>query len=253
MNGENNHNAVIRRQPILSVRKLTKRYGAVTALNEVDLDVYPHQILAIVGDNGAGKSTLIKMMSGMEHPDEGVITIHGQVTQFSGIRSANEYGITAIFQEPAMCPAMTIADNIFMGREIVSGLFVDRKKMVQESEKILHELGSSLTPQRLVRGLSGGERKTLSFAQAMLRNPEILLLDEPTASLSVIQTGEVLDQLLNMQEAGKSLVVVCHDLTDVFAIADRICVMRHGEIVAILSTASTTYEEVIGYMAGMNQ
>jgi simple sugar transport system ATP-binding protein len=225
----------------------------VTALDGVDVDVYPHEILAVMGDNGAGKSTLVRMLSGLESPDGGTLLLHGEPVSFSGIKDANRAGVATIFQKPAMCSAMNVSDNVFMGKEHVSRVFIDRKKMALDTQAILRRIGSPLSPSRMVRGLSEGERKTLSFAQAMLRDPEILILDEPTASLSVIQAGEVLNQLLKMREMGKSLVVVCHDLSEVFAISDRICVMRHGEVSAILDTRETSYESVVGYMAGVRQ
>lgn len=240
-------------KPVFGARGLRKCYGSVEALAGVDIDVFPHEILAIMGDNGAGKSTLVRVLSGLETPDDGCLLRDGEPIVFSGIREANKAGVVAIFQDSAMCPAMDVADNVFMGKERVSGPFIDKKQMVEDTRKILKRLGSPLSPTRMVKGLSGGERKTLSFAQAILRNPEILILDEPTASLSVIQTGEVLNQLLNMREMGKSLIMVCHDLSDVFAVSDRICVMRHGRINAVLNTRETTYETVIGYMAGIPQ
>lgn len=234
-------------------RSIGKAYGPVQALEGVDLDVRPHEILAIMGDNGAGKSTLVRILSGLEPPDEGILLRRGVQTSFSGIREANKSGVATIFQDPAVCPAMDVSDNVFMGREMVTGPFVDKRSMVEETTAILRQIGSPLSATRKVEGLSVGERKTISFARAMLNDPEVLILDEPTASLSVLQAGEVLEQLLHMRQMGKALIVVCHDLSDVFAISDRILVMRHGRVAGDLQTRSTTYETVVGCMAGVPQ
>ncbi|OZG62712.1 sugar ABC transporter ATP-binding protein [Bifidobacterium lemurum] len=241
------------RRAVFGARGLRKSYGSVDALDGVDIDVYEHEIMAVVGDNGAGKSTLVKILSGLEQPDDGYLLREGEEVSFQGIKEANDSGVCTIFQNPAMCPAMDVSDNVFMGRECMRGPFVDKRRMVEGTRNVLKKLGSPLSPTREVRGLSEGERKTLTFAQAMLKEPEVLILDEPTSSLSVIQTGEVLNQMLSMREDGKSLIVVCHNLTDVFAVSDRICVMRHGCVVAVLNTRETTYETVVGYMAGVPQ
>lgn len=241
------------RKVVFGGRGLCKTYGSVTALDGVDIDVYEREIVAVVGDNGAGKSTLVRVLSGLEYPDDGCVLRNGEEISFSGVKDANAAGVCTIFQNPAMAPAMDVADNVFMGRERMRGLFIDKKRMVEDTRGVLKQLGSPLSPTRMVRGLSEGERKTLTFAQALLEDPDVLILDEPTSSLSVIQTGEVLNQMLSMRETGKSLITVCHNLTDVFAISDRICVMRHGQIVATLNTRETTYEAVVGYMAGVPQ
>lgn len=239
------------RRAVFGARGLRKSYGMVEALDEVDIDVCEHEILAVVGDNGAGKSTLVRILSGLEQPDGGYLLRDGEEVSFSSLREANDNGVCAIFQNPAMCPALDVSDNVYMGRECMKGPFVDKKRMVEGTRDVLKKIGSPLSPTREVRGLSEGERKTLTFAQAMLKNPDVLLLDEPTSSLSVIQTGDVLNQMLSMREAGKSLVMVCHNLIDVFAVSDRICVMRHGRVVATLRTRETSYEAVVGYMAGV--
>ena len=239
------------RRVVFGARGLRKSYGTVEALDDVDIDICEHEILAVVGDNGAGKSTLVRVLSGLEQPDEGYLLRDGEQISFSNVKEADNNGVCAIFQNPAMCPAMDVSDNVYMGRERMKGPFIDKKRMVEGTRDVLKRMGSPLSPTREVRGLSEGERKTLAFAQAMLKNPDVLLLDEPTSSLSVIQASDVLNQMLSMREAGKSLVMVCHNLTDVFAVSDRICVMRHGQVVATMRTRETSYEAVVGYMAGV--
>jgi simple sugar transport system ATP-binding protein len=238
-------------RPLLSARDLYKTYGSVDALNGLNLDLYSHEILAIVGDNGSGKSTLVKVLSGLESLDHGSIEKEGESISLQSIYEANKLGIVSIFQNPASCGELSVSENIFMGRERMRGLFIDKKAMLQESQKLLEELGSSLSAEQLVRGLSVGQRKTVRFAQALLQNPDILILDEPTASMSVLQSGEILNQLLHMRALGKGILFVCHTLSDVFAISDRICVMRYGQIVSVMNTHDTTYEEVIAKMAGL--
>lgn len=239
------------RRVVFAARGLRKSYAAAVALDGVDIDVREREIVAVVGDNGAGKSTLVRVLSGLEQPDEGTLVREGEPVAFSGVRDANNRGVCAIFQNTAMCAAMDVSDNVYMGRERVRGVFIDKKGMVEGTRTVLGRLGSPLSPTRQVRGLSEGERRTIAFAQAMLKEPDVLILDEPTSSLSVMQTGEVLSQMLHMRREGKGIVFVCHDLADVFAVADRICVMRHGRIVATLDARETTYETVVACMAGI--
>ena len=237
-------------QSVFAAVGLEKSYGTVKALRGVNLEVGRREIVAVVGDNGAGKSTLIRVLSGLEQPDSGVLYRDGVEVSFPTVAAANQHGVVPIFQTPEACLAMDVADNIYMGHELMRGPFVDKKRMLRESKGLLDRLGSNLSPTRIVKGLSEGERQTLTFARAMLLDPEILLLDEPTSSLSVIQTSEVLDQLLSMRDQGKGIIMVCHTLPDVFAVSDRICVMRHGRVRVVLNTRDTSYEQVIGCMAG---
>ncbi|MFC0265692.1 ATP-binding cassette domain-containing protein [Alloscardovia macacae] len=236
---------------LLEVQHLGLSFDYVDTLHDVSLTMHDHEVVAIVGDNGAGKSTLLKTIAGVHMPDTGRILVRGEETHISSIKVANALGITAIFQDVSFCMNLDIAANIFLGQEIASGITTrDDTAMHLKARKILSTLTSPLSAFRSMDGLSHGEMQTVAIARAMLNDPEIVLMDEPTASLSVIQTAQVLSYIKELRSQGKAILLVCHNLPDVFAVADRIAIMRHGKIVAIHQTHETTYEQVIAEIAG---
>lgn len=239
------------RQALLQLRDICAGPESALWINEVNVSIYPREIVALVGDNGAGKSTVVSVMSGIYRPSGGRMMRDGQDVSFRSVNDANRVGITTVFQDSPMCEKLNVSSNVFLGQEISDGPFLRQERMFQKTREVLDKLGSTLSPRRVVHGLSAGERRTIALARALLSDPHVMVLDEPTAALSPLQTGQVLDQMLALRNMGKGLMFVCHDLIDVFSVSDRIYVMRHGRIVAELRTAETTYDEVLGYMAGI--
>ena len=236
---------------VLTVEHLTPTYGNRFALRDVSLSLHRGEVLAIVGDNGAGKSSLLKILSGLVNPASGTVYLRGEQVSYSTITDAQRLGIYTLFQTPSTCHNMSIADNIFLGHELLNCGFIDKRAMRSEASVLLQELGSTLAPSRPVNELSDGERKTVLFARTLLMKAPVLLLDEPTASLSALQTAEVLSQIEKLKELGTAIMYIDHDLNNVFAIADRICVLRHGAVASILPTHQSTYRDVLTTMAGI--
>lgn len=239
------------REPLMRVREVSKSFGKREVLSHVNVDIFPHEILAIVGDNGAGKSTLAKIISGFYVPSAGTLHWHGNNLTLSSIGEAQNLGIMSLFQDPATCENLDVTSNIFLGQEIVKNRIVlDKASMRQTAGQVLASLMSPLSPDQRVEGLSNGQRQTVLLARAMLGDPELIVLDEPTASLSVTQTAEVLDRTLKLRSLGISVIFISHNLPDIFAISDRIMVLRHGKVSGIHAVSETSYEEIIAEIAG---
>lgn len=239
---------------LIELQGITKRYGLVEALRDVDLEVKTRQIVAIVGDNGAGKSTLVHIIAGLEQPDSGRIAVRGKELRIDGIAKAAELGIASAFQQPEFCENLDVCANIFLGKELSNGLSMrDDEQMHAKAHEILSALSVPVRASQSIASLSGGQRQTVAIARTLLNEPDVVVLDEPTASLSVTQSAEVLDYIVSLRSMGRSVIMVCHDLPSVFAIADRIVVMRHGSICAVHATDETTYEQVLAEMAGVVQ
>jgi len=228
-------------QPVLVANKLSKKYGKVVALDSADLELYPGEVLGVIGDNGAGKSTLIKVLCGAVIPDSGEILLDGNKVTFTSPIEARKLGIETVYQNLALSPALSITDNMFLGREIrQKGFmgsflkFLDKKAMADEARKRLSDLGL-LTIQninQLVETLSGGQRQRVMIAMAIANRPKILIADEPTTALDVTIQAQILDLLANLKkEFGMSMLFITHDLNIVRQIADRVCVMNAGKIV----------------------
>ena len=242
---------------ILRVENLTKRFGGLTAVDNVSMDVNVGEVIGLLGDNGAGKSTLIKMVSGVYMPDEGSIYFKGELANFSGPREARDSGIETIYQDLALAENLDIGSNIFLGREIVrkylGGLIktVDRTKMREESGKALERLNirmPSLTQQ--VRNLSGGQRQAVAIARSIYWNAKLMIMDEPTAALGVSEQRKVLRLVKTMCDQGVPVIIISHNMQDVFAVSTRIIVMRRGKKVGERITSQTSPDEIVSLMVG---
>ena len=246
-------------EPILTARGLTKRYGKVTALDNCDFDLMPGEILAVIGDNGAGKSTLIKAISGAVVPDEGEIRLEGAPVQFRTPIQAREAGIETVYQTLAMSPALSIADNMFMGREIrksgiMGSLFrqLDRPKMRQFAREKLSELGL-MTIQNIdqaVETLSGGQRQGVAVARAAAFGSKVVILDEPTAALGVKESRRVLELIRDVRSRGIPIILISHNMPHVFEVADRIHIHRLGRRLCVIKPSDYTMSDAVAFMTG---
>ena len=246
-------------EPILNAKGLTKRYGKVTALNNCDFELYPGEILAVIGDNGAGKSTLIKAISGAVVPDEGQIWLDGQEVAFKTPIEARAAGIETVYQTLAMSPALSIADNMFMGRElrapgILGSLFrkLDRPKMEKFAREKLNELGL-MTIQNInqaVETLSGGQRQGVAVARAAAFGSKVVILDEPTAALGVKESRRVLELIRDVRARGIPIILISHNMPHVFEVADRIHIHRLGRRLAVIKPQDYSMSDAVAFMTG---
>jgi fructose transport system ATP-binding protein len=246
-------------EPILNAKGLTKRYGKVTALNDCDFELYPGEILAVIGDNGAGKSTLIKAISGAVQPDEGHIWLDGQEIAFKSPIEAREAGIETVYQTLAMSPALSIADNMFMGRElrapgIMGQVFrkLDRARMEKFAREKLNELGL-MTIQNInqaVETLSGGQRQGVAVARAAAFGSKVVILDEPTAALGVKESRRVLELIRDVRSRGIPIILISHNMPHVFEVADRIHIHRLGRRLCVIKPSDYTMSDAVAFMTG---
>ncbi len=237
-------------RPALRVRGLSKRFGGVAALAHVDLDVHRGEVVALAGENGAGKSTLVGVLAGMYKPDSGTIHVDGVPVRIDGPSRARSLGIATVFQDLALCDNLDVVENLFLGQEIGS-LTVDRAAMERQARALLRQILSTVTRiHDRVGGMSGGQRQTIAIARALLGDPSIVVLDEPTAALGTTQRTEVLHQIAQLRSRGLGVVMISHNLDDVGAVADRVVVLRHGRNNGVFTVASTTTERVHEAMAG---
>jgi fructose transport system ATP-binding protein len=245
-------------QPILEARGLVKRYGHVVALNGADFELYPSEILAIIGDNGAGKSTLIKALSGALQPDEGEIQLDGDRVHFRSPRDARDAGIETVYQDLAVAPALDIASNIFLGRErrrrgpLGLGLrLLDKPAMRREATRHFAELRIGVQSMtQAVENLSGGQRQGVAVARAATWAQRVVIMDEPTAALGVKETRQVLDLIRRVRERGLPVILISHDMPHVFELADRIHIMRLGKRIAVVTPHTHTMPEAVALMTG---
>jgi fructose transport system ATP-binding protein len=245
--------------PLLTTRNLVKRYGRVTALDHANFDLYPNEILAVIGDNGAGKSTLIKAICGAVTPDEGEIKMNGETLHFKSPLDARKAGIETVYQNLALSPALSISDNMFMGREIRDSGFMgkwfkmlDRKAMEQFARDKLTELGL-MTIQNIsqpVETLSGGQRQGVAVARAAAFGSKIVILDEPTAALGVKESRRVLELILDVKKRGLPIVLISHNMPHVFEVADRIHIHRLGRRLCTISPKDFTMSDAVAFMTG---
>ncbi|MCH4160145.1 ATP-binding cassette domain-containing protein [Bifidobacterium sp.] len=239
--------------PLLETIDVSLRFGFTEALKNVNLTINRREVLAVVGDNGAGKSTLVKTLAGFYQPNAGQLLWKSEAVSISSIREANELGIASVFQDPEFCENLDVASNLFLGKEKRSTFRRrDDEGMYKEAKAVLRTLSSVIRIGQPIASLSKGQRQTVSIARTLLSNPELILLDEPTASLSVMQTAEVLSYIKRLRSENHSVLMICHDLPDVFAVADRIIVMRQGRINGVHYTKETSYEQIIAEIAGVN-
>ncbi len=246
-------------QPILTARGLVKRYGRVTALNNADFDLYPGEILAVIGDNGAGKSSLIKAISGAVTPDDGEIKLEGKAVQFKSPMEAREAGIETVYQNLALSPALSIADNMFLGREIrkpgpLGQIFrmLDRPAMEKRAREKLNELGL-MTIQNIsqaVETLSGGQRQGVAVARAAAFGSKVVIMDEPTAALGVKESRRVLELILDVKKRGLPIVLISHNMPHVFEVADRIHIHRLGRRLCVVDPKQISMSDAVALMTG---
>jgi fructose transport system ATP-binding protein len=249
-------------EPILTARGIVKRYGRVTALDNADFDLYPGEILAVIGDNGAGKSSLIKAISGAITPDEGEIRLHGQPVQFRSPIEARKAGIETVYQNLALSPALSIADNMFLGREIRKpGLrgsllrTLDRPAMEKFSREKLSELGL-MTIQNInqaVETLSGGQRQGVAVARAAAFGSKVIILDEPTAALGVKESRRVLELIQEVRSRGLPIVLISHNMPHVFEVADRIHIHRLGRRLCVIKPKDYSMSDAVAFMTGARE
>ena len=241
-------------KPDLELRGLTKRFGHVTALEDVSFEAFPGQILAIVGDNGAGKSTIIRAISGVHEQDAGDILVRRELTSFANPAAARAAGIATVFQDLALVECLDVSTNMFLGQFPRKGPFVDRRRMDLESRKFLDDLKVTVADVRTPIGLlSGGQRQIIAIARAVRSGARTILLDEPTAALGVRETRHAGEIILTLREQGKSVICVSHDLEFVFGHADRILVMRLGRVAGVRSVTDTNRDEIVHLITGTLQ
>jgi simple sugar transport system ATP-binding protein len=247
-----------KKTPALRLRNLVKRFGGLTAVNDVSMDLYPGEVVGLIGDNGAGKSTLIKMISGVYRPDGGQIYLGDQEITLSSPMEARYLGIETIYQDLALCENLDATVNIFLGREPTKrllGLFkqVDRKHMLKESEQVLDRLDIHIPNLvRPIREMSGGQRQAVAIARAVYWNAQLVIMDEPTAALAVPEQRKVIELVHTLREQNVPVIIISHNLQDVFAAADRVVIMRRGHKVGERMIQNTTMDELVSLMVGGN-
>jgi len=237
---------------MLELRGVSKRFGAVQALSEVDFAAPAGEVTALVGDNGAGKSTLIKIISGIYAPDQGEYLFEGRPVQVSGPQAAAELGIATVYQDLALADNLDVVANLFLGRELTAPVRrLDETVMEREANQVLESLAVRIPSVRTqVASLSGGQRQSVAIARSMLGEPKVVVLDEPTAALGVAQTAQVLNLIRRLRERGLAVVIISHNLADVFEVADRIEVLRLGRRVAVFAATQTSSDEVVSAITG---
>lgn len=239
------------REPRISLRGIRKTFGSHQALRGVDLDLFPGECLGLVGDNAAGKSTLTKVISGTYIPDDGTITLDGEAVRFSGPADARSRNIEMVFQDLSLCDHIDVVGNLFLGRELTKGPFLDRARMLVEARKMLDAL--EIRIPRLtakVEKLSGGQRQAIAIARAASFNPKVLIMDEPTSALAVAEVEAVLALINRVKARGVSVVLITHRLQDLFRVCDRIAVMYEGTKVAERQIGSTNLEDLVKLIVG---
>jgi D-xylose transport system ATP-binding protein len=242
---------VASRTPLLELRGVAKRFGAVQALNGVDFEVYPSEVVALVGDNGAGKSTLVKIISGIYTMDEGELLFEGQEVHVSGPRDVTRLGISTVYQDLALCDNLDVVANLYLGREETTGPALDEEPMERRALEVLRGLSVKIPQVRtIVASLSGGQRQSVAVSRSVMWDAKVVLLDEPTAALGVAQTRMVLDLIRRLKEQGLGVVVISHNLADVFEVCDRIVVLRLGRRAADFRVADATREQVVAAITG---
>lgn len=240
------------KQPFIELKGVSKIFPGVRALNQIDLDVYPGEVLGLVGENGAGKSTLIKILTGAHKNDEGKIYIEGKETSINGPKHAMELGITAIYQELNIVKQLTVAENVFLGREIKKGKFLDKSYMLKKASELLEDLGQKINPKLPINMLGVGQQQMVEIAKALSVKTKVLIMDEPTASLSNREVKELLRTVKNLRDKDIGIIYISHRLEEILEICDRVTVMRDGEKVKTLEKSEVTTDTLIKLMVGRN-
>jgi D-xylose transport system ATP-binding protein len=244
--------------PVLALQGVSKSFGPVQALDDVSFAVHAGEVVALVGDNGAGKSTLVKAIAGIGPADGGTIEFEGRAVSIGSPTDATSLGIATVYQDLALCDNLDVVENLFLGREEIGGgagavlRSLDETAMEQRSHDLLQNLAVTITDVRAEVGtMSGGQRQQVAIARSLLGEPRVVMLDEPTAALGVRQTAQVLNLIRRLKENGHAVIVISHNLADVFEVADRIFVLRLGREVGDFATKHTTSEEVVGAITGL--
>ena len=238
----------------LEMKKISKSFGAINALQGVDFFIKPGEAVGLMGDNGAGKSTLVKIIAGNFLPTTGTIEIEGKKISFTSPLDARKFGIEIVYQDLALCDNLTAAANVFLGREMRSGIgpfsLLRHKEMNKRASALFQELKSETRANDLVERMSGGQRQAVAIARTRLSEPKLVLLDEPTAAISVRQVAEVLARIKQLRDTGHAVILVSHRMGDVFEVCDRIAVLRRGRKIADKPIEKTSPEEVTGLITG---
>ncbi|MDQ0948969.1 D-xylose transport system ATP-binding protein [Streptomyces phaeochromogenes] len=237
--------------PVLALRGVSKRFGAVQALTDVELEVHAGEVVALVGDNGAGKSTLVKTIAGVHPIDEGVIEWDGKTVQINKPHDAQHLGIATVYQDLALCDNIDVVGNLYLGRELKKRGILDEVEMERRSRELLQTLSIRIPSVRIpIASLSGGQRQTVAIARSMLGAPKLVILDEPTAALGVEQTAQVLDLVERLRERGHAVLLISHNMADVKAVADKVAVLRLGRNNGVFEVKTTSQEEIISAITG---
>ncbi|MEV8144191.1 ATP-binding cassette domain-containing protein [Specibacter sp. NPDC078709] len=237
-------------EPVVSLRGISKSFGAVRALDAVDLDIFRGEVVAIVGDNGAGKSTLVKILAGVHPQDSGTISFDGKEVSISSPSESRALGVATVFQDLALCDNLDVVSNLFLGHEM-GGFTLKEEEMEKRSWELLRQLSAKIPSVRIaVASLSGGQRQTVAIARSLIGEPAVVILDEPTAALGVAQTAEVLNLVERLRERGLGVVIISHNMADVQAVADRVVVLRLGRNNGDFMVADVSYEDIIAAITG---
>ncbi|MGX4689217.1 ATP-binding cassette domain-containing protein [Streptomyces sp. JNUCC 63] len=237
--------------PVLALRGVSKRFGAVQALTDVELEVHAGEVVALVGDNGAGKSTLVKTIAGVHPIDDGVIEWEGKPVTVNRPHDSQDLGIATVYQDLALCDNIDVVGNLFLGREIKRRGVLDEVEMERRSRELLEQLSIRIPSVRIpIASLSGGQRQVVAIARSMLGEPKLVILDEPTAALGVEQTAQVLDLVERLRERGLAVILISHNMADVKAVADKVAVLRLGRNNGVFEVKTTSQEEIISAITG---
>ncbi len=241
-------------QPLLALNGFSKSFGPVDALKEVDLELHAGEVIGLVGDNGAGKSTLIKAIAGVQPADTGRAYFAGGPVALSSPQAATELGIATVYQDLSLCDNLDVVANLFLGKEESGGgaHLLNETAMEQKATELLGSLGvTTIRSVRIeVESLSGGQRQAIAIARSLLGEPRVVLLDEPTAALGVVQTAHILDLIKRLRERGLGVIVISHNLADVFQVADRVAVLRLGRMVGDFKLKDASQEEIVAAITG---
>ncbi len=239
-----------RTEPLLTLNGIGKKFGAVQALQGIDLEIFPREIVALVGDNGAGKSTLVKILAGVYGPDAGTIHFNGKRVSIASPTASRALGIATVYQDLALCDNLDIVANMWLGQELTS-LTMNEIEMEKRSWKLLKQLSAVIPSVRVpVASLSGGQRQTVAIARSLIGDPTVIILDEPTAALGVVQTAEVLRLIERLRDRGHGVILISHNMVDVQAVADRIVVLRLGRNNGTFRADDVTLQSIIAAITG---
>ncbi|WP_079063992.1 ATP-binding cassette domain-containing protein [Streptomyces sp. NRRL F-4489] len=237
--------------PVLALRQVSKRFGAVQALTDVTLEIHAGEVVALVGDNGAGKSTLVKTISGVHPVDEGTLEWQGAPVRIGKPHDAQELGVATVYQDLALCDNLDVVANLYLGSELRTAGVLDEIAMEKRAKELLDTLSIRIPSVRIpVAALSGGQRQVVAIARALIGDPKVVILDEPTAALGVEQTAQVLDLVERLRERDLAVILISHNMADVLAVADRVAVLRLGRNNGVFDVADTTHEEIVAAITG---